>query len=214
MHPSHAFQGEATDALAIAGAHPFAAISAWDGEALTCIQAPLIPVRDPEGRVTAFEGHVARANVFVSRLIDGRTVPAVAVFAGPDAYVSPSSYASKAEHGRVVPTWNYLTAEAHGHLQLIDDAQETLAILDRQSAAFEADFDQPWSLDDAPADYVSKLARAIIGVRLELTCFNATIKLSQNKTGADFSGVVNGLMNRNDDKAHAVAALMNELQQS
>ena len=213
MHPSHTFHGEEKDALAIADAHPFAAISAWDGEGLTCVQAPLIPVLHPQGRVKAFEGHVARANAFVSRLIDGRTVPAVAVFSGPDAYVSPSSYASKAEHGRVVPTWNYLTAEAHGVLTLINDADATLAILGRQSAAFEADFDKAWSLDDAPSNYVSKLAKAIIGVRLGLACFNATIKLSQNKTGADFDGVVNGLMKRSDENAHAVAAHMKEFQQ-
>lgn len=213
MHPSLAFQGEETDALAIAGAHPFAAVSAWDGEDLICVQAPLIPVCDRQGRVTAFEGHVARANVFASALTGGRTVPAVAVFAGPDAYVSPSSYASKAEHGRVVPTWNYLSAEAHGRLRLIEDVDETLAILDRQSTAFEADFDQPWSLDDAPSDYVSSLLRAIVGVRLELTRFSATIKLSQNKMGADFNGVVSGLMNRKSHKAHAVAAHMKEFQQ-
>lgn len=212
MHPSPAFKADRQGALAIADAHPFATISAWDGQGLVCVQAPLAPVRDEAGDVTAFEGHIARANRFARQLTDGREVDAVAMFSGPDAYVSPSSYASKQVHGRVVPTWNYITAEAHGRLRLIEDADQTLAILGRQTDLLERKKPAPWSLDDADADYLARLTRAIVGVRLDLTALEATVKLSQDKAEADFQGVINGLIAQDDYKSRAIAARMSELE--
>jgi len=212
MHPSPAFKAKQDDALAIADAFPFATINAWDGQGLVCVQAPLAPVTNEAGGVVAFEGHIARANRFAHQLMDGCEVEAIAVFSGPDAYVSPSSYASKQVHGRVVPTWNYMTAEAHGCLRLIDDADETLAILGRQTDLFEQKKPAPWSLDDADADYLARLTRAIVGMRLEITALDATVKLSQDKAEADFQGVINGLIAQGDYKSRAVAARMSELE--
>ena len=212
MHPAPAFKADQDDALAIAAAHPFATISAWDGEGLVCAQAPLAPVLNDAGDVSGFEGHIARANRFARQLMDGREVDAIALFAGPDAYVSPSSYASKKFHGRVVPTWNYLTAEAHGRLRLIEEADETRAILGRQTDLFEQKRPAPWSLDDADADYLARLTRAIVGVRLEITALEATVKLSQDKAEADFRGVINGLIAQDDFDSRAVAARMSELE--
>jgi transcriptional regulator len=211
MHPSVAFKANNDEALAIARAYPFAAISAFDGAGLVSVQAPLLPVTDEAGALVAFEGHLARANRFARQLMDGRTVDGVAVFSGPDAYISPSSYAGKAV-GRVVPTWNFIAAEAHGHLTLILDDTETLAILARQTDVFEQQNNGDWSLDDADADYLARLTRAIVGLRLEITSLVATVKLSQDKAEDDFSGVMNGLLARDDYKARAIAARMSELE--
>lgn len=211
MHPSVAFKAESGEALVIARAYPFATISAHDGEGLVSVQAPLLPVLDDAGELVAFEGHLARANRFARRLMDGRTVDAVAVFSGPDAYVSPSSYSSKAA-GRVVPTWNFLAAEAHGRLRLILNEDKTLSILSRQTNVFEQQNDGDWSLDDADADYLVRLNAAIVGVRLDITSLEATVKLSQDKAADDFSGVMNALAARDDFKARALAARMSELQ--
>jgi transcriptional regulator len=212
MHPSQVFKAKQDDALAIADAFPFATINAWDGAELVCVQAPLAPVKDEAGELVAFEGHIARANRFALQLMDGREVQATAMFSGPDAYVSPSSYASKQLHGRVVPTWNYIGAEAHGRLRLIEDADETLAILGRQTDLFEQKKPAPWSLEDADPDYLARLTRAIIGLRLEITGLEATVKLSQDKADEDFQGVINGLIAQGDDKSRAVAARMSELE--
>ena len=211
MHPSVAFKAGDDEALAIAMAHPFAAISAFDGSGLVSVQAPLLPVTDEAGTLVAFEGHLARANRFARKLMDGRTVNAVAVFSGPDAYVSPSSYSGKAA-GRVVPTWNFLAAEAHGRLRLVFDGDETLSILSRQTDVFEQQNDGDWSLDDADADYLARLNVAIVGVRLDITALEATVKLSQDKAADDFSGVMNALAARDDFKARALAARMSELE--
>ena len=211
MHPSVAFKAEKDEALAIARANPFATISAHDGEGLVSVQAPLLPVIDDTGELVEFEGHLARANRFARKLMDGRTVDAVAVFSGPDAYVSPSNYASQSE-GRVVPTWNFLAAEAHGRLQLILDGDETLSILSRQTDVFEQQNGGDWSLDDADADYLARLNAAIVGVRLNITVFEATVKLSQDRAADDFSGVIDALMARDDFKARALAVRMSELE--
>lgn len=212
MHPSRAFSGGPDAALRLAHAHPFAAITVWDGGGLAAVQAPLIPVLAPDGAVMAFEGHIARAGRVYHALAGRGAAPALAVFSGPDAYVSPSSYPSKADGGRVVPTWNYVAAEAGGDMALIDDHGETLAVVKRQTAHFEAGQDDPWSVEDAPADYIASLLRGIAGVRLTVTRFEATEKLSQNKAGADFKGVVAALDARGEPGARGVAARMRELE--
>ncbi len=212
MHTNRAFDGNREDALAIACAHPLATLSAWDGQAIQCLQAPLVPVLGQDGDVIAFEGHAPLASRFIRAMGDQTAIAATAVFSGPDAYVSPNSYASKAENGRVVPTWNYESAEVEGRLQLISDRETLHDILDRQTAAFEATFRPSWALDDAPSTYVQALMNAICGIRLTVTRFTATLKLSQNKSDADFEGVITGLLAQDDYKSRAVAARMSELE--
>lgn len=212
MHPDRAFAAGEEGALAIARAHPFAVVSVAADGAVASAQTPLLPVIGPDGRVRAFDGHVARGNR-LHRVLAGRAdAPCVAVFCGPDAYVSPSSYVSKAEDGRVVPTWNYVSAEAEGRLALIEDPGEILAILHRQTDGFEAGEASPWSVADAPADYIGRLMRGIVGFRLEVTRFEATEKLSQNKAEADFQGVIAALEARDEPGARGVAARMRELE--
>ena len=117
---------------------------------------------------------------------------------GPDAYVSPGWYPSKAEHGRVVPTWNYLTAHVHGRLVVHDDPAWVEAVVRRLTERHEAASPTPWSVDDAPAAFVAGQLRAVVGVELVISRVQAKAKLSQNRPSADVDGVIAGLLSRGD----------------
>lgn len=136
-------------------------------------------------------GHMARANSqwHASDL----TQPALAIFMGPDAYVTPSWYASKREHGRVVPTWNYGVVHVRGRLEVFEDAERLLDAVRRLTDRHEARFGAPWQVTDAPADFIERQLKGIVGVRLEITGIEGKMKLSQNRPEADQQGVVTGL---------------------
>ncbi|TDU89049.1 PaiB family negative transcriptional regulator [Kribbella voronezhensis] len=138
----------------------------------------------------ALLGHVARNNPQWKTPVLGE---ALAIVAGPDAYISPSSYASKAEHGRVVPTWNYVTAHVYGDLVIHDDATWLDSLVRRLTSKHESSRPAPWSVDDAPAAYVAGQLRAIVGLELRITRIEAKAKLSQNRPTADIAGVVTTL---------------------
>lgn len=164
--------------------------------------ATLLPfVYDPDaGEFGALQGHLARNNTQWSAPAVGE---ALAIIQGADAYISPSWYASKAEHGRVVPTWNYTTAHVYGRLVIHDDP----AWLDRQvrrlTGVHESGFAHPWDVDDAPERFIAGQLRAIVGVELVITRIEAKAKLSQNRPEADVDGVVAGLIARGQSGAAA-----------
>lgn len=146
--------------------------------------------RDGIGAFGALLGHVARKNPQWQTPILG---PAMAILRGPDAYISPSWYATKREHGRVVPTWNYVVVQAHGRLRIHDDAAWLEENVRRLSIKHEAERAEPWSVDDAPAAYVAGQLRAIVGVELLIDRLEAKTKLSQNRSADDIDGVIDGL---------------------
>jgi transcriptional regulator len=146
----------------------------------------------------SLHGHLARNN---EQWKLGPAGEALAIVRGPDAYVSPGWYASKAEHGRVVPTWNYVTAHVYGRLVVHDDPVWTEDLVRRLTAKHEAFRDHPWSVDDAPRAYVEGQLRAIVGVELEITRIEAKAKLSQNRPAADIDGVIAGLRERGDGES-------------
>lgn len=154
-----------------------------------------------EGNV--LRGHVARANP-VWKAGEGE---ALAIFLGPHAYVSPSWYPSKAETGKAVPTWNYITVHARGTINWVQDADWLRAHVGALSATHEAGRDQPWSITDAPASYVDGLLRAIVGFELTITKLEGKWKLSQNRDDADRAGVRESLLR---DGHHALSRLMGE----
>ena len=121
--------------------------------------------------------------------------------AGADAYISPGWYASKAEHGRVVPTWNYITAHVYGTLVVHDDPAWVEDLVRRLTGRHEAEAEHPWSVDDAPAAFIAGQLRAIVGVELIITRIEAKAKLSQNRPEADVVGVVAGLKAQGEDQA-------------
>src|SRR5437879_5453238 len=158
-------------------------------------------------------GHVARNNDQWRKPALGESL---AIVRGPDAYVSPSWYAAKAEHGRVVPTWNYVTAHVYGEVTVHDEPAWVEDVVRRLTAKHEAarlaSPGQPpaWSVDDAPRAFIEGQLRAIIGLELRITRIEAKAKLSQNSPVTDIPGVVAGLSGRGDDRSAEAVEHANE----
>jgi len=141
-------------------------------------------------------GHVARANpVWKAGAGD-----ALAIFLGPHAYVSPNWYPSKAETGKAVPTWNYITVHARGHIDWVQDPDWLRAHVSALSETHEAGREQPWKITDAPVSYVDGLVRAIVGFELTISKLEGKYKLSQNRDAADHDGAREGLMRDGRDE--------------
>ena len=166
-----------------------------------------LTLAEGEGPLGTLYGHVARANPHWRRLAEagGR---AVAVFRGAEAYVSPSWYPSKAEHHRVVPTWNYEAVHAEGHVEVIEDPAALLALVSRLTDAQEAGRAQPWAVSEAPADFVAAQLRGIVGLALRIERLSGKRKLSQNRAPADRDGAIAGLAASEDARDRATAAAM------
>ena len=199
MHPSSIFHTDADAAREIIVQSPLATIAANGPDGPIVAVVPLVWREDE----TKLIGHVARTNAFWAAL-QGETPNVTAVFRAGDAYVSASAYPSKAEHGKVVPTWNYIAAEARGRLSFktaLNDIRGSVAALSDQ---MEAERDAPWAVTDAPEAYINKLAQAIVAFEIEVTELNGVRKLSQNKTETDRAGVVSDLM-KYDARAERLA---------
>ena len=175
------------------------------------LMATLLPMvwdepgsRDGLGAFGALLGHVAIKN---DQWREPPIGEAMAIVRGPDAYVTPSWYAAKREHGRVVPTWNYVIAHAHGRLVIHDDATWLEANVRRLADQHEAGRAIQWSVDDAPAAYIAGQLRAIVGVELLIERIDAKWKLSQNRSAEDVAGVIDGLT---ADGERAVSTVMRE----
>jgi transcriptional regulator len=136
-------------------------------------------------------GHLARANAHWRRIVDGS--PGLAIVTGADTYVSPSWYATKAEHGKVVPTWNYSVVHLRGAVTVHDDPAWVRGLVTRLTDRHEHPRAEPWAVTDAPADYVDKNLRPIVGVELVVGSVEAKAKLSQNRSDEDRAGVATGL---------------------
>jgi transcriptional regulator len=165
------------------------------------------------GELGALLGHVARNNDQWRQPAQGESL---VIVRGPDAYVSPSWYAAKAEHGRVVPTWNYVTAHVYGRLVVHDDPAWVEDVVRRLTAKHEAarleSPGQPpaWSVDDAPRKFIEGQLRAIVGLELRITRIEAKAKLSQNRPVGDVAGIVAGQAARGQDRSAAAVASANE----
>jgi transcriptional regulator len=165
------------------------------------------PVRDAgELRLTATHlpmlvsagklvGHIAKANT-QWKLLES-TPESLAIFKTVDGYVSPSFYPTKAETGKVVPTWNYEAVHAYGRLEIIEDAAELLKIVTELTNHHEQARPKPWQVGDAPDDYIAAQLKGIVGVVLHITRLEGARKLSQNKTEADRQGVIAGQKTEN-----------------
>lgn len=170
------------------------------------IATPLPLLLDPaEGPLGTLYGHFARANPHWKHAGDGE---ALAIFMGPNAYVSPAWYATKAETGKVVPTWNYVAVHAYGTPEIFDDTDRLRDIVSRLSDLHEAPRATPWAVADAPADYIAAMLRGIVGLRLPITRLEGKRKLSQNRNDADRTGVAEGLTASGDPTDRAVGALI------
>lgn len=162
-----------------------------DGLAATPLPLMLDPAEGPNGTLY---GHLARANP-QWRNPDPAT-EALALFSGPDAYVSPGWYATKAETGKVVPTWNYVTVHAYGPVAFFEDATALLEVVTRLTDLHEAPRPAPWAVNDAPPDFVRAQLKGIVGFRMPITRLQGKWKMSQNRNEADRTGAANGLRER------------------
>ncbi|KQV75923.1 transcriptional regulator [Aeromicrobium sp. Root344] len=147
--------------------------------------------------------HMARANAHWRQIADHSRC--LAIVAGPQAYISPSWYAAKAEHGRVVPTWNYSAVHLSGTVLVHDDPEWVRDAVTRLTDHHEQRRDQPWAVTDAPEAYIDKNLKAIVGLELSVERVEAKAKLSQNRSDADRAGVVAGLRAEGGDPAVAEA---------
>lgn len=165
----------------------------------------LMPVvwLEEESRVVM---HMARANPHWSRIEPGAR--ALAIVSGPQAYVSPSWYASKAEHGKVVPTWNYSAVHLTGTVTVHDDREWVRHAVTLLTETQELPRAEPWAVTDAPPKFVEGNLRAIVGVEMHVERVDAKAKLSQNRSEEDRAGVVAGLRDEPDPRSHAVADAM------
>jgi transcriptional regulator len=160
----------------------------------------LLPVLVDGDRVI---GHLARANDHWTRIAPAS--PGLVVVSGADAYVSPGWYATKVEHGRVVPTWNYSEVQLRGAVTVHDDPDWVLDVVTRLTERHEAGREQPWAVDDAPPKYVRGRLRAIVGIELVVDSVRGKAKLSQNRSDADREGAIAGLRDEGDAVARVVA---------
>ncbi|MBT2294971.1 FMN-binding negative transcriptional regulator [Pseudomonas fluorescens] len=154
-------------------------------------------------------GHMARANPQWRDLEAG--AEALVVFAGADAYVSPGFYPSKAEHGKVVPTWNYLAVHAYGTAEVFSEPHRLRNLVGALTDRHESGRGQPWTIDDAPTEYIDSMLRAIVGFALPIQRLEGKRKLSQNRSPADVSGVRNGLAASPVPQDQALAHLMPDI---
>jgi len=189
--PAHFEQTDPAALQALMREHPLATLVSGAPDGLTADHVPL----EYDARVGehgALHGHVARANPLWRHAAGS---PVLAIFSGPQAYVSPSWYPSKAATHKVVPTWNYTVVHAHGVLEAVDDAPWLRALVGRLTSHHEAAQTAPWAVDDAPADFIQQMLRAIVGIRIPITRLVGKCKLSQNRDAADRLGVARGLGN-------------------
>ncbi len=204
-NPKH-FQESRPEILgAFMRAHPFATLVSLGGDGLIGTHLPTLwdPAPAPHGTLT---GHIARPNPHGKGVREG--VESLAIFHGPQAYISPNWYPSKREHGKVVPTWNYVAVHAYGTLRIIDDAEWLRRLVTRLTDLHEGFSAVPWKVTDAPDAFIDQMLKGIVGVELVLTRVEGKWKLSQNRPEPDQAATVAGLDARGDADSHAVSVAM------
>lgn len=173
-------------------------------EGLIGTQVPML-LDETEGANGTLYAHVARSN---PQWKLQPSCEAMAIFAGPEAYVTPSWYVTKQETHKVVPTWNYVAVHAYGPVEFFDDADRLLDIVRRLTDLHEQSQKDSWAVADAPADFIQAQLKSIIGLRMPITRCDAKRKVSQNRSAADRAGVIDGLSRSDRPEDHIVAALI------
>jgi transcriptional regulator len=176
----------ALDVVARAG---LATVVVSTGSGFEATPIPWMLRRSPDS--TLLVGHISKANP-LARTLSG-SVDAIVIVDGPDGYVSPSWYPSKAESGEVVPTWNYVSVHLHGRLSLVHDADWLMEMVESLTDRYEAGRERPWSVAEAPSDYLDRMLRGIVGLEFTVERIEGKAKLSQNRSEVDRDGVIVGL---------------------
>ena len=190
---------------ALVASQPLCTLVTLSDEGLVADQIPML-LRQGQGPNGTLVGHVARANpLWRETRLD---TPVLAIFQGPQQYISPSWYPTKQEHGKVVPTWNYVVVQARGLLQIHDDPvwvrQQASQITNQQ----ERSSAKPWAVDDAPRDYTDSMIKAVVGISIEVTLWAGKWKVSQNQPAVNRAGVVQALEGLPGTQAQSMAAMV------
>jgi transcriptional regulator len=190
---------------ALIGAHPLGLLVTSGRTGLLANPIPFVlePDASPLGTLKA---HLSRANA-QWRDFDP-DLEALVVFQGPEAYITPSWYEAKREHGKVVPTWNYAMVQAYGRMRTVDDPEWLLRQISALTARQEAARPEPWAVGDAPASFVAAQIKGIVGIEIEIARIEGKWKVSQNRSEADRRGVAAGLRQAEDDASWDMAELV------
>ncbi|NOT14464.1 MAG: FMN-binding negative transcriptional regulator [Methylotenera sp.] len=191
--------------------HPLATLITMSSDGINANHVPLLLIQEL-GQYGTLRGHVARANPIWTDLLSN--VEALVIFHGTNHYITPSWYPTKHEHGKVVPTWNYVVVHAYGTLRIIDDAVWIKNQLESLTTQYEASFDKPWAVSDAPAEFTNQMINAIIGIEISVTKLVGKWKVSQNQPTANQTGVVKGLKRLDDLEASKMASLIENISQN
>ena len=189
-------------------ANPFATLVTIEDGGLSANHMPMVLHAD-QGEFGTLRGHVSRGNPLWKKA--DASVEALAIFQGVNAYITPSWYASKKEHGRVVPTWNYAVVHAYGSLEFVEDAGRLRAHLEALVGQQESARPVPWAVGDAPDEFIERQMKGIVGFVLPISRIEGKFKVSQNRTASDRTGVSRGLRlegGENDANAAAMADLV------
>jgi transcriptional regulator len=170
---------------------PLATLVTLGPKGVEATHIPLHLAAEP-GPFGTLRGHVSRLNS-VWREAD-QTIESLAIFTGPDTYISPSWYPAKKETGRVVPTWNYVVAHARVRLGVVEDRDWLRAHLEALTGQMEHGRAEPWRVEDAPAEFVARLLEGLVGLEMPITRLEGKWKVSQNQTAANRTGVISGLL--------------------
>lgn len=203
--PSHFEESRPEVLHALLRSHPLATLVTLTAQGLEANHIPLV-LRTQGVDRPRLVGHVARANP-LWRETDLAT-PVLAIFQGPQHYISPGWYASKAEHGKVVPTWNYAVVHAKGRLQVHDDAAWIRTQMEELTGQQEARMARPWAVDDAPRDYIDRMVSAVVGIEIPIDSLVGKWKVSQNQPAANQVTVQQGLQGLGTETGAAMAGLV------
>lgn len=194
---------------ALIAAHPLATLVTLNAQGLVADLVPLLfrpAATGTQATLGRLIGHVARANPLWRET--RMEVPVLAVFQGPQSYISPSWYATKSENHQVVPTWNYTVVQATGLLTVHDDAQWVRAQVGALTTQQERSLDTPWAVEDAPDDYIQARLRSIVGIEITLTQLSGKYKVSQNQSAANQASLAQALQAHTSTDAQAMAELV------
>ena len=196
--PDHFRVEDVPQMHALMRGRPFAALISSGASGLYASHLPTV-LKD-EGNFGTIECHLARANPHWKELAEGNE--ALMIFQGAEGYITPNWYPSKAEGGKVVPTWNFAAVHAYGRPEVVNDADWLRRHVTELTAQQERDQPRPWAPSDAPASFIDTMLRGIVGFRFAITRLEGKWKMSQNRTPQDREGVVNGLTlrDRGDDR--------------
>jgi len=186
---------------------PFASLITLAQSGLFASHLPLV-LDETAAPLGLLKGHLSRANPQWRDF--SSSIHALAIFAGPQHYITPSWYPEKQETGKVVPTWNYAVVHAYGHLKIVEDTAWLLDHLRTLTDIHESPSASPWSIDDAPTDFVHTLSRGIVGLEFVIDRLEGKWKVSQNRSERDRRGVSAGLEQLNTPDALTMKALVDK----